>query len=197
MRKNLLIAIAILTFALGSAQEEGKIRVGLDIGYTIPTAGGGGVLAAIEPKYNLKDNMNLGLRIGIAGMVRDIEGTTEYESAKVAANVSYLATYDYYFSNSGGSFVPFLGAGAGYYSFASVVIDNTSSSNDVSLDIAGKFAGMVRGGFEWHKFRLGAEYNFVPESDLQNTAGQKVGTSPNSYFGISLGFFVGGGKWGQ
>lgn len=197
MIKNFLMTIAFLTFANIYSQEEGKFRVGLDIGYAIPTAGGGGILAAIEAKYNLKDNMNVGLRMGIAAMVRDIQGATTYESAKVSANVSYLATYDYYFNNSGGSFVPFVGAGAGYYSFASVVIDNNSSSNDVSLDIAGKFAGMARAGFEWHKFRMGAEYNFVPTSDLQNTAGQKVGTSPNSYFGISLGFFVGGGKWGQ
>ena len=197
MIKNFLMTIAFLTFANIYSQEEGKFRVGLDVGYAIPTAGGGGILAAIEPKYNLKENMNVGLRMGIAAMVRDIQGATTYESAKVSANVSYLATYDYYFNNSGGSFVPFVGAGAGYYSFASVVIDNNSSSNDVSLDIAGKFAGMARAGFEWHKFRMGAEYNFVPTSDLQNTAGQKVGTSPNSYFGVSLGFFVGGGKWGQ
>ena len=197
MTKNFLMMIAFLTFANVYSQEEGKFRVGLDFGVAIPTAGGVGALSAIEPKYNLKDNMNIGLRMGIAGMVRDIQGSTNYESAKVSANTSYLATFDYYFNNSGGSFVPFVGAGAGYYSFASVVIDNNSNSNGVSLDIAGKFAGMARAGFEWHKFRMGAEYNFVPESDLQNTAGEKVGTTANSYFGVSLGFFVGGGKWGQ
>jgi hypothetical protein len=46
-------------------------------------------LFSLEPKYNLKDNMNVGLRIGEAGMGRDINtdggGTT---SAKISANWS-------------------------------------------------------------------------------------------------------------
>lgn len=44
MKKNILTAIA--AFALGNvySQEQGKFRVGLDLGYTVPSNGGGGLL---------------------------------------------------------------------------------------------------------------------------------------------------------
>lgn len=56
---------------------------------------------------------------------------------------------------------------------------------------------MVRAGLELGKFRIGAEYNIVPPSDLQNVSGQVIGEAINQYYGITLGFFVGGGKWGS
>jgi outer membrane protein W len=197
MKKITLTVAAVFAFAYGYSQKEGGFRVGLDLGYTIPSNGGGGVLFSIEPKYNIKDNMNVGLRIGAAAMVRDIK-TDENEnmSAKISANGSYVGTYDYYFNASGKSFVPYLGAGAGYYSIANVEVDETSN-NDTALDASGKMGGLLRGGFEWGKFRMGLEYNLVPKSTLQNINGDNLGTISNSYLGIHLGFFVGGGKWGK
>lgn len=70
MRKIILL-VAVLLFANGYSQEAGKFRVGLDFGF-VPTGGGGGVLFSVEPKYNFADNMNVGLRIGLAGIARDI-----------------------------------------------------------------------------------------------------------------------------
>lgn len=64
-----------------------KKKVGLDLGVA-PTNGGGGVLFSLEPKYNIKDNINVGLRIGIAAIVRDINDFGTTTSAKVAANGS-------------------------------------------------------------------------------------------------------------
>ncbi|SHG98473.1 outer membrane protein X [Flavobacterium micromati] len=198
MKKIILAAIAVLAFANGHSQVEGKFRVGLDLGYTVPSNGGGGILFSIEPKYNIKDNMNVGLRIGAAAMVRDINTQGESTSAKISANGSYVGTYDYYFNKSGSSFVPYIGGGAGFYSIANVEFDNVQSSNDtVGLDASGKFGGLVRGGFEYGKFRMGLEYNLVPKSTLQNISGAEVGTIANSYLGIHLGFYIGGGKWGK
>ncbi len=54
---------------------------------------------------------------------------------------------------------------------------------------------LIRGGFEWGGFRMGLEYNFLPDSDLEDVDGNKVGTAKNAYLGIHIGFFVGGGKW--
>lgn len=191
--------MAVFAFTNGYSQEEGKFRVGLDLGYTVPSNGGGGILFSVEPKYNLKDNMNVGLRIGAAAMVRDIKtddgGTT---SAKISANGSYVGTYDYYFNNSGSSFVPYVGGGAGYYSIANVEYDNLDdSSSNAALDASGKMGGLIRGGFEWGKFRMGIEYNLVPKSELQDTSGAKIADISNSYIGIHFGFYVGGGKWGK
>lgn len=197
MKKIVLSALAVFAFGLANAQEEGKFRVGLDLGYTVPSNGGGGVLFSLEPKYNIKDNMNVGLRIGAAAMVRDIQDNGETTSAKVSANGSYVGTYDYYFNGSGSSFVPYLGGGVGYYSIANVEFDDVDSSSDVSLDASGKMGGLIRGGFEWGKFRMGLEYNFVPKSNLQNMSGDKIASVSNTYLGIHLGFYVGGGKWGR
>lgn len=197
MKKIILTAIAAFALTNIYAQEEGKFRVGLDLGYTIPSNGGGGVLFSIEPKYNIKDNMNVGLRIGAAAMIRDIETEGETTSAKVSANGSYVGTYDYYFNNSGGSFVPYIGGGVGYYSIANVEFDDVDSSSDTALDASGKMGGLIRGGFEWGKFRMGLEYNFVPKSELQNISGEKISNISNTYLGVHLGFYLGGGKWGR
>lgn len=199
MKKIVLAAMAVFAFANGYSQEEGKFRVGLDLGYTVPSNGGGGILFSLEPKYNLKDNMNVGLRIGAAAMVRDIKTDGETTSAKISANGSYVGTYDYYFNNSGSSFVPYIGGGVGYYSIANVEFDNLDddSSETASLDASGKMGGLIRGGFEWGKFRMGIEYNLVPKSELQDTSGSKISDISNSYLGIHLGFYVGGGKWGK
>jgi outer membrane protein W len=195
--KKIILSACIAFFCVSSyAQKEGGFRVGLDLG-VVPTNGGGGALFSLEPKYNIKDNMNVGLRIGIAAIVRDINDSGATTSAKVAANGSYVATYDYYFNGAGKSFVPYIGAGAGYYSIANVELDDTNNSNDVNVDATGKMGGLVRGGFEWGKFRMGLEYNLVPESTLQDNNGNNQGTVANSYLGIHLGFYVGGGKWGK
>lgn len=196
MKKIIVTVVAILAFANGYSQKEGGFRVGLDLG-VVPTNGGGGVLFSLEPKYNIKDNMNVGLRIGIAAIIRDINDSGATTSAKVAANGSYVATYDYYFNGAGKSFVPYIGAGAGYYSIANVEFDDTDNSDNVMIDATGKMGGLVRGGFEWGKFRMGLEYNLVPESTLQDINGNNQGTVANSYVGIHLGFYVGGGKWGK
>ena len=102
----------------------------------VPTNGGGGILLSLEPKYNIKDNMNVGLRIGVAAIVRDVNDSGGTTSAKASASNSYVATYDYYFNASGKSFVPYIGAGAGYYSIANVQFDDTNNSTDVNVDAA-------------------------------------------------------------
>lgn len=196
MKKIILAVIIALLSLSGYAQKEGGFRVGLDLGI-VPANSGGGVLLSLEPKYNIKDNMNLGLRIGVAAIVRDINDMGTNSSAKVSANGSYVATYDYYFNASGKTFVPYIGGGAGYYSIANVEFDDTDNNNDVNVDATGKLGGLLRGGFEWGKFRMGLEYNLVPESTLQDINGNNQGTVANSYLGIHLGFYVGGGKWGK
>jgi hypothetical protein len=197
--KKIILAAAVV-FCVSStvySQIERKFRVGLDLGYTIPSNGGGGVLFSLEPKYNLTDNMNVGLRIGSAAMIRDIETDGESATAKISANGSYVGTYDYYFNKSGSTFVPYVGGGVGYYSTASVEFDSATAVTDSALDASGKIGGLIRGGFEWSKFRMGVEYNLIPKSELQSISGAKIGTISNSYIGIHLGFYVGGGKWGN
>jgi outer membrane protein X len=200
MRKIILLVVVLL-FANGYSQEAGKFRVGLDFGY-VPAGGGGGGLVSLEPKFNIKDNMNVGLRLGGAAVVRDLVINSNDEfTAKVAGISSFVGTYDYYFHKSGSSFAPYIGGGVGYYSLANVELDDTAinegSSTELNPAVSGVFGGLVRGGFEWAGFRMGLEYNFLPESDIEDVNGTKVGTAKNAYVGIHIGFFVGGGKWGK
>lgn len=193
MKKIYFTAIALIAFANVYSQEKGKFRVGLDVGYAIPASGGGGVLFSIEPKYNIADNMNVGLRFGAAATGRNVSNASGESDGKVSTNMSYVGTYDYYFTNFGGAIVPYVGAGLGFYTYG----DLEFKSNDASLNVDGQFGGLLRAGFEYSKFRAGLEYNMVPKSDIKGISGQDLGTSTNSYFGLHIGFFLGGGKWSK
>ncbi|WP_281226917.1 hypothetical protein [Flavobacterium aquiphilum] len=197
MKKIILFVFVSLVFANGYSQEKGKFRAGLDFGY-VPANGGGGMLISLEPKYNIADNMNVGLRLGVAGVVRDLTTTNDTEfNAKLAGIGSYIGTYDYYFHKSRSTFAPYVGGGVGYYTLSNVKVSDFDNNESFNPSASGVFGGLIRGGFEWAGFRMGLEYNFLPKSDIENTNGMKVGTAKNAYLGIHVGFFVGGGKWGR
>jgi hypothetical protein len=195
-----LIFTMYLTFvvAIVSAQQQGAFRVGFDFGIAVPK-GGAGLLAAIEPKYNIADNMNVGLRLGSAILAKEIEYNTSSEEVKaeVGVNAAMLLTYDYYL-NKGGRSAFYIGGGAGFFGLANVKVDEENSPDEIStVGVNRKAGGMVRLGFESGKFRMGVEYNLIPETELQNMNGTIVGTSRNSYAGMHMGFYFGGGKWGK
>ncbi|MFV8370191.1 hypothetical protein [Flavobacterium sp. LB2R40] len=197
MKKRIFLVLIAFACFSSYAQKEGGFRVGLDLG-VVPSNGGGGLLLSLEPKYNIKDNMNIGLRMGLAAIVRDVKQSNgQVDSAKLSANSSFVGTYDYYFSTSGKSFVPYIGGGAGYYAIGNVEFDESDVNSGTQLqpETNGVFGGLVRAGFEWGKFRMGLEYNLMPDTSLQDTNGVDQGTVANSYLGIHLGFYLGGGKW--
>ena len=196
MKKIILVALMALTFISASSQEMGKFRVGLDFGF-VPSSGGGGGMISFEPKYNLTDNMNVGLRLGGVAIAKDFQDNGSTTTAKVSANSSFVGTYDYYIHKSGSSFAPYIGAGVGYYSLANVEVNDSANSQDINPSVTGEMGALVRAGFEWGKFRMGVEYNFVPDSDLENLNGDKIGVVSNAYLGIHLGFYLGGGKWNK
>lgn len=173
MKKLLVITFFIFGIMSINAQEKGKFRVGLDLGGVF-SQGEGGLLVSIEPKYSLTDNSNLGLRLGAA---------TEISGIIADGSSSVLGTYDYYFNNENSSFSPFLGAGLGLYFYERVSLFGSNSSET-------KFGSLIRGGAELGKFRIALEYNILPKTNYES--GESV---KNSYFGASLGFYVGGGKW--
>lgn len=187
--KKLFFAIVIVAgmTQFSNAQEQNKFRVGLDLGYAIPD-GGGGILIAIEPKYNIADNMNIGLRYESAALAKNISSEGVSVESKLAASSSFIGTFDYYFNSGSSSFAPFLGGGIGYSTLANVELEiNGVTTDDAEVD--GKFGGLVRAGFEVGKFRVAANYNLIGKSDLDGAE------TKNSYIGISLGFYLGGGKW--
>lgn len=202
MKKFLLVgAIALGGLLQLNAQQADRFRFDFDLGYAIPQGGGAGVSLYLEPKWNIQDNMSVGLRLGGAGLAKELETNGNTTEGEIGANGSYVGTFDYYFSDGSSSFVPFVGGGVGYFSVATVKFDEFDNGEDFNasgdLEGTGKFGGMLRAGFNWGKFKMTLDYNLVGKSDLQDVDGNVVGTTKNGYFGISIGVFAGGGKWGQ
>jgi len=193
--KKLFVCMLVAAVTIGVfAQEQGKVRGGLDIGGAIPSKGGGGVALNVPLGYNLQDNMNIGIRFGIAAMAK-IDPVGETGSA--AVNVNFMATYAYYF-NSGSAFAPFLGCGAGMYILAAA----DESVSQTTVEVGNRFGGLLTAGAEVGKFRLALEYNLIPSSAVTVTGSGsstqiKNSKIPNNYLGVTIGFFIGGGKWGK
>ena len=191
MKKVLIyVMLAVLTTSGAFAQEQGRFRGSINVGYAIPT-GGGGIATDIQFGYNLLDNMTVGIKWGGALMGRV---TPDDEGGDITFNNSYLATLTYFFNDGSSRFAPFAGLGLGMFPTASF------GAGDGNLRVAGgnKFGGMLTAGFEFGSFRLGVEYNLIPSSDVTYAGVTPARTSiPNSYFGVTIGFVIGGGRWGR
>ncbi len=200
MKKLILLILFISSFQLANAQRGGAFRFQMDLGGAIPKEGGIGALVNIEPQILLSDNLAFGLRMGVAGLAKNISlsnSIEEYEG-EISSNASGLGTLNYYFNGGNSRLAPYLGVGFGYYGLSNIEIDENVGNQDLGeIDVNFAWAPMIRAGLELGKFRIGAEYNIVPSSELQNSNGATVGTAINEYYGITLGFFVGGGKWGK
>lgn len=200
MKKLLIVLLFLAGSQITVAQQAGRFRMGMDVGPAIPKGGGIGVLFSLEPKINIANNMSVGLRIGTAALAKDITyyNISEDYEGEVSGNASVTATFDYYLNNGKSNVAPFIGGGFGYYALSSIDIGNRDFDNPDgpgNLEANFKWAPMLRAGVELGKFRMSAEYNFVPPSDLQNINGDVIGEAVNQYFGFTLGFYVGGGRW--
>jgi outer membrane protein W len=201
MKKYLGVLILLMLLQNAVAQRAGGFRFQMDLGTAIPQEGGIGALVNLEPQILLKDNLAFGLRFGVAALAKDVTyySIPEDYEGEVSGNASIAGTLNYYFNKGNSRVAPYIGAGFGYYALSSIDLEDTgideSEIGNLEADFA--WAPMVRAGLELGKFRIGAEYNFVPTSNLQNVSGQVIGEAINQYFGFTLGFFVGGGKWGK
>lgn len=201
MKKLFSTLLFLAVIQSSYAQRAGGFRFQMDLGTAMPDGGGIGALVNLEPQILIKDNLAFGMRLGVAALAKDVTyySIQEDYNGEVSANASVAGTLNYYFNNGNSRVAPYVGGGFGYYALSSVQIDDTDFDDGETGDLEASFAWapMVRAGIELGKFRIGAEYNFVPTSDLQNINGQVIGEAVNEYFGFTLGFFVGGGKWGK
>ena len=97
--KKLILSIFIVVFALSlNAQQQGKIRVGLNAGVGLPNAGFG-LNGDIDIRYNILDNVNAGVQLGLGGFVKDVVNEN-FQSATMCAMTSALINGDYYFKKA-------------------------------------------------------------------------------------------------
>lgn len=196
MKSTLLTFLLLCGILMAHAQSEDRVfkpfKLDVSLGAAIPQGSGaqGGGLIAVEPKYALADQFWIGLRVEEAVMVRDF---TEYDAygnsstTKVSGSGSYVVTGDFYFTTT--DFRPFIGAGAGLFYLASESVDDDYGTSS-SIASAFKFGGMVRAGFEVHRFRLGVEYNLIGNTVEQSydSNGNPISIPfKNSYLGIKAG----------
>lgn len=201
MKKLLTIFVVFLVIHTSYSQEAGKFRFQMDLGVAAPKDAGIGALVNFEPQILVTKNLAVGLRMGVAGLAKDVVyySIPDDYDGELSANTSVSGTLNYYLNNGNSKVAPYIGAGFGYYALSNIDIDGTDIDEDEVGDLKANFAWapMVRAGVELNKFRIGVEYNFVPTSDLQNVSGEVIGRAINEYFGFTLGFFVGGGRWGR
>ncbi len=188
--KKLFIIIGL--FAASTAvQAQSKmykpIKVDLALGYGFGNAKG--MVFSLEPKYNIQDQIAVGLRmegaiLGGMKMEQDANGGMTDADINISAIASYLVTGEYYLSNN--SFRPLAGLGTGVYSMGSISTSTNGDDIDESaVDVGTRFGLAPRVGFEVGHFRMALEYNLI--------TGQPKNFNRN-YFATKVGFFFGGGK---
>jgi len=192
MKKLLLfVAIMVLGVASASAQSENYKAFKVDVGTLYAVPGGDDIKAGIgfyfEPKYNVSDNIAVGLKMEWAVMgSADKDG----QSYDVSALGTYQLTGDYYFGDS--KVRPFVGLGTGIYSIGSVeqkvnISAGGSTVNiDGNYDYGSKFGFAPRAGVLLGHFRLGLEYNII--------TGIESAMESRNYLSFKLGFEIGGGR---
>jgi len=191
-----LLLVLVLSVAVVKAQEFKKFRVGIGAGYAMPSGegAGGGVMWALEPGYRVTDQILANLRIEGAAIIR---GTADATSASldVAGVRSYTLNGQYFFTTN--NFRPFVGVGFGIYSLAAAKFEgNSNGVSGASASSASKFGFYPRLGFEYRHFVVNLDYNLIPntQATISSSNGTVDTEFKNSYLGIRIGGYFGGGR---
>ena len=176
-------------------QEKGKVRGGLNLGWgeVYPRVMYDGLYNGTKNKwmfagdinlgYNLKENMNVSIRLGAQQIYRWYWYRWNYHLA---------GYYTYYFDTKTIPVTPFIGGGLGFHRiFIDYKILGSSWNDRYTVS---KIGGMLNVGFEWWKFRVAAEYNLIPgKMDIYSYSGSP-GNVKQNYMMVTAGFFFGGGN---
>lgn len=202
MKKLILILLGVTLMTSINAQEKGKIRVGGNLGLSIPHAGIG-LGGDLDIRYNIMDNVNAGIKFTGDILMKDLSADDVNQTVSMTASSisSTLLTGDYYFSKGTSMFAPYLGGGLGLYKIGNIEVTGSGTdtpsapTNTSDFEADRKFGALLRGGFELGHARLGLEYFIIPKSTLVDINNNAIGTTSNGFVKLSLGFYLGGGKW--
>lgn len=175
--KRLLFLICVLTGFLCqdlTAQAANYKFLEWDViglSYVLPASDGvkGGIGMYSEPRFNVKDNISIGLRYDIAIFGTDIED----ESADLGATASFALMGDYYFKSTTNKRA-FAGVGIGSFAGGTFKVDlpdGTSQETD-----GGSSLGIIpRVGYELGLLRLQLEYNYTFKEEVPKYLALKFG----------------------
>jgi outer membrane protein X len=192
------LAAFVLLAALGStahAEAQNYQPIRMDLALVMALNGSGDVNAwgaglAVEPKYNLTDQLALGLRLEYTGLVSESYTLAGLDlSLSARAVLAILAKADYYFTTS--STRPFIGLGAGYYSIGSSDVGSTG----LSAEAFGGFGVFPQFGVNFGHFRLAVGYHAIfGEAQTVVVAGIAPPTLSKNYVAFEIGGTFGGGR---
>ena len=178
------------------------MNLGMEIGVLdLSGSGNVGIFLNLEPRRKASENTIIGLRIAatINSLTYKNEDLSQFVIDEVSSNgvISIVPVIDYYWNDS--ELRPSLGIGIGSYllvGFLDVFQPRASNPAEriVEVSVGHQLGLLLRGGFEWGKYRVGLEYNFTPIADVTLPNGQKAGTVDRRYLGFSLGFSLWGGR---
>jgi len=129
-----------------------------------------------EPRYNLSDNLSVGLRLQLI-FFGNKEGVGEISDVGINRSASIFA--DYYIGNKG-NIRPFLGAGFGRQKQTDYFIFDQNSGQSIKLGGTKGLALSPRVGLELWVLRFSFEYALILQEEGTN------------YFGFNLGLNIGG-----
>ncbi len=204
MIRTLLATLAALsTLALArpahaQARNYQPVRVDLTVygGYGTADANAWGIGAALEPKFNVTDNLAAGFRLeGAAFVTQKVSvgpaGSGQAEISQGARAVSaYLLKADWYFTTS--SVRPFAGLGLGLYRIAGGSQEVSGGGTVSVAQRAEAFSGFgfcPQLGVNFGGFRLAATYHVITGGD-QVVVTNAVGTTPGTEVKLSKNFFA-------
>ena len=202
LRKMLLpIGLCCGLFHL-NAQETYNVKLGIETGI-LPLSEDSenlGLFLNVEPKIKVAKNTFIGVRFGLVINSHAFENSNNFEyfidERFDNAVLSFVPTVDYYLNEN--QYRPYLGVGLGIHLQANPIeispLVATFSEPVLDGNVKKRIGFLVRGGFEFRKFRFGVEYNLVPKAAIEIFNGDLVGTVENSYVGLSIGFMIIGGK---
>lgn len=124
---------------------------------------------SVEPKFNVLDNLAVGLKLEAAGFI--LSDDEDYVTLATLPSVSL--TSEYYFGKK--KVRPYIGVSAGAY------FPKVYEFDDETITYSGdtQFGFAPRAGVQIGHFRVGAEYNIVEDGN---------------FLSIKLGASIGGGK---
>jgi outer membrane protein W len=202
-----LLAAARAAHAQASNYQSIRVDVTAFAAYGPADAVSWGGGAAIEPKFNVTDNLAAGLRLEGAGFVTQ---QVKVSSGSTNANVSQsaravtalLAKADYYLTDA--PVRPFLGIGAGFYRIGAGSQSVSSGGSGASVvQSASAFSGFgfaPQVGINLGGFRLAATYHVITGGDMVMVTQAIGATAPTqvklskNYFAFELGGTIGGNR---
>ncbi|MCP4457612.1 MAG: hypothetical protein GY816_06240 [Cytophagales bacterium] len=174
MKKLVFVTIAALAFTLVSNPISAQVSVELDFSYSSP--GGdfadsydGGVGIAIHPRFNIRDQMAVGLLIGVDAFVggdySDPANSGLTASVSAAGIVAILGTFQYKILDR--KITPYGEIGVGSYKYTAGTVDATSAITGAAFEDTSYFGVAPKIGAMAGFFNIYAAY--VAAGDLKYT----------------------------